>query len=173
LCAISIALKLGIGDDAIVSGLEKVKPLFGRGEVLRGAVTVIQDCYNANTDSMRHSIDFVGTLPWTGRKILVLGSMKELGSSTESEHRLVGRCAADSSARAVFFYGDESAAAFREAEEVQGRSAGGKLIQWTDDFDTLERLVQTYIKPGDLLLLKASRGVELERLTNSIIEMDL
>jgi len=173
LCAISMALKLGSETDAIVSGLEKVKPLFGRGEVLKGPVTVIRDCYNANTDSVTEVIDFVGTLPWTGRKILVLGSMKELGSKTESEHRLIGRRAADSSVHAVFFYGDESAAAFHDAEAVVGESGGGKFLRWTNDFDELKKLVYSYVRQGDLLVLKGSRGVELERLTDGITELHL
>lgn len=173
LCAISIALKLGVEEDAIVRGLEKVKPLFGRGEVLRGDITVIQDCYNANTDSVRNMIDFVEALFWTGRKILVLGSMKELGTQTESEHRLIGRRAADSNVNAVFFYGDESAAAFREALVAQSASEDGKLIQWTEDFEELQKMVQSFIKTGDLVLLKGSRGVELERLTTGITGMGL
>ncbi len=173
LCAISIALKLGVGENAIIRGLEKVKPLFGRGEVLKGAVTVIQDCYNANTDSVVNMIDFVETLFWTGRKILVLGSMKELGSQTESEHRLIGRRAAGSQVNAVFFYGDESAAAFREALVAQSASEDGKLIQWTEDFEELQNMVQSFVRTGDLVLLKGSRGVELERLTMGITEMGL
>lgn len=197
LCAISVALKLGISDDAIVRGLEKVEPLFGRGEVLRGAVTVVRDCYNANTDSSLRIIDFIGTLPWTGRKILVLGSMKELGSESESEHRAIGRYAAASSVNALFFYGDEAAAAFHEAvlarkgapqekasgasmgsqagnqagnqAGARGRPEGEKLIRWTSDFDELNEKLQSYIQPGDLVLLKGSRSVQLERLTEGIV----
>jgi UDP-N-acetylmuramoyl-tripeptide--D-alanyl-D-alanine ligase len=173
LCAISVALKLGVEESAIIDGLQKVKPLFGRGEVLHGAVTVVQDCYNANTDSVRELIDFVETLLWTGRKILVLGSMKELGSRTESEHRLIGRRAADSKVNAVFFYGEESAAAFREALIAQSVSEDGKLIQWTEDFEELQTMVKSFVRTGDLVLLKGSRGVELERLTMGITGMGL
>jgi len=172
LCAISMAMKLGVSDDAIVRGLEKVTPLFGRGEVLKGKVTVIRDCYNANTDTVVSVMDFVGSLPWTGRKILVLGSMKELGFATEAEHRLIGRHAADSSVDAVFFFGDESAAAFHEAARGQKESDRAKHIEWTADFDRLEEQVHSYIRPGDLLLLKASRSVELWRLTDGLLGMD-
>ncbi len=169
LCAVSMAVKLGVPDEAVVRGLEKTRPLFGRGEVLTGAVTVIQDCYNANTDSMVEAMDFVGSLPWTGRKILVLGSMKELGPETETEHRFIGRHAADSSVDAVFFYGDESAAAFDDAVAVRDEAGDTKHIEWTADFHELEVKVKGYVKPGDLLLLKASRGVELERLTTGLL----
>ena len=171
LCAVSMALKLGVPDDAVAQGLEKVRPLFGRGEVFTGPVTVIQDCYNANTDSMVRVMDFVGSLPWTGRKILVLGSMKELGSETEAEHRIIGRHAADSSVDAVFFFGDESAVAFNEAVAVQCGSGGEKHLQWSGDYFELEKQVYSYVRSGDLLLLKASRGVELERLTHGLLDL--
>lgn len=170
LCAVSVALKLGVPDEAVVQGLEKVKPLFGRGEVITGPVTVIQDCYNANTESVTKVVDFVGSLSWTGRKILVLGSMLELGSETEAEHRLVGRYAADSSVDAVFFYGDESAAAFHEAVASQRQSGGRKFLEWTADYDELKKKVCAYVRPGDLVLLKGSRGIELERLTNELLD---
>jgi UDP-N-acetylmuramoyl-tripeptide--D-alanyl-D-alanine ligase len=122
---------------------------------------------------VRELIDFVETLLWTGRKILVLGSMKELGSRTESEHRLIGRRAADSKVNAVFFYGEESAAAFREALIAQSVSEDGKLIQWTEDFEELQTMVKSFVRTGDLVLVKGCRGVELERLTMGITGMGL
>ncbi|MBT3275971.1 MAG: UDP-N-acetylmuramoyl-tripeptide--D-alanyl-D-alanine ligase, partial [Spirochaetales bacterium] len=161
LCAVSIAQMIGVPDDLIASGLEKVKPLFGRGQVLEGPITVIQDCYNANTESMRNALEFVGTLAWTGRKILVLGSMKELGAQSNREHSIVGRWAADSNAERIFFFGEESAAAYRAALEKPGIDR----VCWTADFSELERQVMSFVREGDLVLLKGSRGVELERLT--------
>ena len=177
LCAVSMALALGATDDEIVRGLADVRPLFGRGEVLTGPVTVIQDCYNANTESMVEAIDFLGSLHWTGRKILVLGSMKELGTESEAEHRQIGRHAAGSDVDAVFFYGEESAAAYHGAKSADAdtprgkprKKPDGKRIEWTADFDDLDKRVHDFMIPGDLLLLKGSRGVGLERLTPGLI----
>ena len=169
LCAVSIAVKLGASDAAVIEGLEKVEPLFGRGEVLVGEVTLIQDCYNANTDSMKKAIDFIGSLPWTGRKILILGSMKELGAESDNEHRAIGRYAADSDVDIVLFYGDESVAAY---DAAIGVIQGGKTkrIEWTNDFDELDRAAGMYVNGGDIVLLKGSRGVELERLSKRLLD---
>jgi UDP-N-acetylmuramoyl-tripeptide--D-alanyl-D-alanine ligase len=172
LCAVSMALSLGVPDDEIALGLTKVRPLFGRGEVLTGTVTVIRDCYNANTESMIEAMDFVGSLRWTGRKILILGSMKELGTETEGEHRHIGRYAAGSDVDAVFFYGEESAASYHDALIVKSERGDGKRIEWAAEFSDLEDQVHGYVQPGDLLLLKGSRGVELERLTTGLIGGD-
>ena len=169
LCAVSIALSLGVPDDEIELGLTKVRPLFGRGEVLTGKVTVIRDCYNANTESMIEAMDFVGSLRWTGRKILVLGSMKELGTETEAEHRHIGGYAAGSDVDAVFFYGEESAAAYHAASVINSGKGGRMRVEWAALFGDLEEQVHGYVKPGDLLLLKGSRGAELERLTSGLI----
>ncbi len=169
LCAVSVALSFGVPDDEIVRGLMKVRPLFGRGEVLTGRVTVIRDCYNANTDSMVEAMDFVGSLHWTGRKILILGSMKELGTETETAHRHIGGYAAGSDVDAVFFYGEETAASYQNAMAAESENHGGKRIGWAADFGDLEEQVYGYVKPGDLLLLKGSRVVELERLTSGLV----
>jgi UDP-N-acetylmuramoyl-tripeptide--D-alanyl-D-alanine ligase len=160
LCAITVARRLGVKDDIIAAGLEDLRPLFGRGEVLKGPVTVIQDCYNANGESMVKAIDFVSSIPWTGRKILILGSMKELGADSDREHHNIGRYAADSNADAVIFFGEESAAAYAAATE---RSEENRFW-WTADFNKLEERVKDQVKEGDLVLLKGSRSVALERL---------
>ncbi len=170
LCAISLALDLGVPDEAIVAGLESVKPLFGRGMVLAGDVTVIQDCYNANTDSMFKAIEFVDSLSWTGRKILILGSMKELGTDTHNEHRLVGFRAADSSADMVFFFGEESAAAY-DAAQTGGGGAGKIDFYLITSFDELEETVARIARKGDLVLLKGSRSIGLERLTDTLLNL--
>ena len=167
LCAISVAQKLGVPDEAIAQGLEDVEPLFGRGQVLKGDITLIQDCYNANAESMIKAIEFVGSLSWTGRKILVLGSMKELGAESESEHRRVGGHAADSDADAIFFFGEESAAAYLVAKE-KSRTRRDRCW-WTSDFEELERAVNSLVRTGDLVLLKGSRGLELERLGGALV----
>ncbi|MAG13933.1 MAG: UDP-N-acetylmuramoyl-tripeptide--D-alanyl-D-alanine ligase [Spirochaetales bacterium] len=167
LCAISLALEIGVSDDAIIDGLQKVRPLFGRGMVLEGGITVIQDCYNANSDSMFQAIEFVDSLSLTGRKILILGSMKELGADTYIEHRHVGFRAADSTADIVFFFGEESAAAYDAAQENRGGAQEPEFYLLLD-FCELKKVVSDTVRNGDLVLLKGSRSVELERLMDTL-----
>jgi UDP-N-acetylmuramoyl-tripeptide--D-alanyl-D-alanine ligase len=160
LAAISISAELGLSSSRIGEGLQGVRPLSGRSQILRGAVTVIQDCYNANPDSVEEVVRFLGGLRWAGRKIGVFGSMKELGSQSAAAHRALGRVAAGSDLQALFLFGPETAAA---AEAARASGYTGSLF-WTEDFQRLREGIRALLRPGDLVLLKGSRAVELERL---------
>jgi UDP-N-acetylmuramoyl-tripeptide--D-alanyl-D-alanine ligase len=166
LAAISVALHLGAPPAAVRDGLQSVRPMFGRGEILRGPVTVVQDCYNANPESVFGILDTVDAIPWEGRKVVVIGAMKELGSAADESHRAVGDRAARSQASALFFYGAEAHAAFQAA---QAEGYDGHLV-WTDDYADLAARVQAYLVQGDLLLVKGSRSLELERLGGAVTE---
>jgi UDP-N-acetylmuramoyl-tripeptide--D-alanyl-D-alanine ligase len=157
--AIAIARELGIGNRAIREGLESVRPLFGRSEILEGDITVIQDCYNANPESTAAAISFCDSLEYPGRKVYVLGSMLELGNDSEAAHRELGsilsRCAADM----LFLYGKEMEGAAAELEKAE---AG---YFHTNNIAELASSLEDYVEPGDLVLLKGSRGCALERLS--------
>ncbi len=158
LCAISIAQHLGVSLADVQEGMEAVRPVSGRGEVLRGRITVLQDSYNANPESFAKAVDFLGDLPWEGRKIIVAGSMKELGHESAEAHARVGALLAGSTADALFLFGDEMEAAYLQC-------ANGKpTVFWTTDFDALRKAVREFVKEGDVVLLKGSRSMELERL---------
>jgi len=158
LCAVSIADHFGVPLDLVVEGLESVRAISGRGEIVRGPVTIVQDSYNANPEAFERAIDFFDEVAWKGRKIIVAGSMKELGAESLSAHARVGRMLAASSADAVFLFGEEMSAA-REAF-----AARSKPLFFFSDFDELKNEVLSFVHEGDLLMLKASRGMELERL---------
>lgn len=162
--AVSLCRGLDISEDAVRSGLEGVKPLFGRGQIFRGNVTVLQDCYNANPDSMSSAVDFLRTLSWKGRKAAVLGSMKELGDESLQAHRDIGVQLRDSGFAAIFLFGDETEETFRALGE--GHFAG--LARHFTDFDRLGDALQSFIAAGDLVLVKGSRSMALERVTEII-----
>ena len=89
--AISIAQTLGATVEDVIQGLEQFSSVPGRSRIIDGAVTVIEDYYNSSVDSTETILDYMGTLPWNGRKMAVLGSMKELGASSDEAHRQVAR----------------------------------------------------------------------------------
>jgi UDP-N-acetylmuramoyl-tripeptide--D-alanyl-D-alanine ligase len=155
LAAISVARELAIAPEAVREGLESVVPLFGRSQILRGAVTVLVDCYNANPDSMASAIGFVERLPWNGRKLAVLGAMRELGAEAEQAHGALIRLAAGSGFDAVFLLGDEMEEAAREHTSDR--------VRWFADAESLGDALARGVRDGDLVLVKGSRGVELER----------
>ncbi len=165
--AMSVAMEIGIDRNVIKDGIESVSPLFGRSQIERGRITVIKDCYNANPDSLAHVLSFFGSLEWKGRKIAVLGSMLELGKESESAHAEAVRRAMLLDTDAVFFFGAEYEKAFYNAT-VTKPASGGQFLKWTNEMDTLLVSVREFVKEGDIVLLKASRGMALERVAEAL-----
>jgi len=165
LAATALALELGISAGSIRSGIESVKPLFGRGEILYGRTTVIRDCYNSNPESVEEALDFCDSLEWPGRRIYVMGSMLELGDASEKAHADLGRRLASCKAGMVFLFGEE----IQAAAETMKKEAAGLLSLYTKDRDELSRALDSSVKSGDLVLLKGSRGCELETLTAMLL----
>ena len=162
LAAAAIAKAIPVGHEAIRGGLGSVKPLFCRSEILRGPLTVIRDCYNANPESARAAIELCDGLDWPGRRLYVMGSMLELGEAAPAAHREMGRLLAGSRADWVFLFGKETA----EARDRLNSAPPGERIPcfYTGSMDALARALGDAIRPGDLVLLKGSRGCALERL---------
>jgi UDP-N-acetylmuramoyl-tripeptide--D-alanyl-D-alanine ligase len=159
--AITLAVELGAARESVRGALEAAAPLEGRSQILRGpGPTVIQDCYNANPESMRRLLEFVKPLSWQGRKIAVLGSMLELGEATHEEHRRIGAEAARAGFDCLLLFGDEMAGAYEELR----RSGFSGYAEWTADFASLRQQLRNLARPEDLVVLKGSRGMELERL---------
>jgi UDP-N-acetylmuramoyl-tripeptide--D-alanyl-D-alanine ligase len=167
LAAISVASELGASASAVQEALEAAGPLPGRSQLLRGEPTVIQDCYNANPDSMRELLEFVRPLAWEGRKIAVLGSMLELGERSGEEHRSLGAAVARAGFDVVLLFGQEMQEAYRELRRL-GYSGPA---EWTADFAALRGRLLALVEPSDLVVIKGSRGVELERLVPELIEV--
>ena len=162
--ALSVANVLGLDPEKAARGLSGVQALFGRSEIREGAITIVQDCYNANPDSVASAIEFFAELPPEGRKILVLGSMRELGDATERAHRGVGTLAGRAAPAAIFLFGDE----MRAAEEALSEDGFGGSVLCTSDFDELSAAVRGFVRAGDFVLIKGSRAMALERLVSDL-----
>lgn len=163
LAAAALAQEAGAGAEAIQRGLASVKPLFGRGEIFKGPVTLIRDCYNANPESTIAAIEFCDELEWSGRRIYIIGSMLELGSESELEHQRVARVLAHSKADIIYLFGAETACMKDLISET-----GTHQVWHTTDMDMLKSTLAESLVQGDLVLLKGSRGVALERLTDIV-----
>ena len=164
LAAVTTAVEVGVSPEYIARGIDKIEPVFGRGEIFKGDITLLRDCYNANPDSMAESLKLLGY--WDNRSIAVLGDMLELGSESENQHRQIGELAAGSSAQAIFLFGKEMERAF---ESVKSLEYGGYLF-WTTSFDDLKEALVDFKQSDDLILLKGSRGLALERLTEFLVD---
>lgn len=159
LAAVQVARTMGARPEQIKVGLEKYEALPGRSQIIEGALTIVEDSYNANAESV---IAILSTLQdaAAGRLVVVLGAMKELGDKAEASHRKVGSAIANMNASAVFLFGEEMEYAYQEAVQQGFQS----VLRHTNDFEELSRLVSEYVQPKDTVLLKGSRSMELERL---------
>jgi UDP-N-acetylmuramoyl-tripeptide--D-alanyl-D-alanine ligase len=164
LAAIRTACLYGAKAEDVRQGIESIRPLSGRTEIIKGVFTIINDCYNANMESSMAALAFCDELPTQGRKIYVLGSMKELGDETIKAHERLGRAAARSAATLIYFYGQET----RHSYEMAMKAGANAAMFHFDDFEPLSAAVRTIVKPGDLVLLKASHSMALERLAEQM-----
>lgn len=160
LAAITVASTMGVDPLAIKRGIESIRPVPGRSQVIRGRLTILNDAYNANPESMSAIIQFLGQLPRQGRIFLVLGSMLELGPATTQAHTELGKLIAAVKPDAVYLFGEATA-------PVAATLKSGKHdfpVLWTTEYKELEEAVVKKARAGDTVLLKGSRGVALERL---------
>jgi len=153
--AIAIALEIPVSAGAVRQGIEAVKPLFGRGEIIQGKATVIKDCYNSNPESLSGALEFCESLDWPGRRAYVIGEMLELGEDSKKAHEGIGSLLAESKADMAFLYGKETAACLKALKP-------GRFFH-TCDINEMKAAVNGYVRDGDLVLLKGSRGCALER----------
>jgi UDP-N-acetylmuramoyl-tripeptide--D-alanyl-D-alanine ligase len=164
LAAAAAAAEVPAGPAAVREGLESVRALSGRSEICPGPVTVIKDCYNANPEAVLAALEFADSVSWRGRKIYVIGSMLELGDCSEAAHAALGKTLAASGAAMVFLFGSETlpALAFRP-----GGDAGQEWF-YAETMEELAAGLGAVLVPGDLVLLKGSRALALERLMDLI-----
>lgn len=164
--AIALCQELGVSDSEIAQGINDLEPMFGRSQVIEDKYTIVQDCYNANPDSMEKSIEFVSSVTSGEKKIFVLGDMLELGSDSEKEHEKTGIMAAESSADKVFFVGTEMENAYKAACK---KSSGDRFVYCSEKTDdalmTISLEIKKEFSEHSIVLIKASRGMGLERLT--------
>lgn len=121
-----------------------------------GMVTVVNDAYNANPDSMQSAFDTVAVME--GRKIAVLGKMHELGLAEAEAHREVGRAASSAGFAAILVVGDDPGIAV----------GSGDLAHPVRDVDAAVATLGEMLEPGDVVLVKASRAEGLERVAGRI-----
>jgi len=157
LLALSMAHLLGAELDAAVPPASSVGPPALRGEVLEmGGLHLILDCYNANPQSVRAALDLLVDLPRAGEKVAFLGSMLELGDRAPELHREVLGLACGLPLCAVVAVGDFNVGT--------GGAEGGPLLLSADSPEEGYELLRPYLTGSETVLLKASRGVALERL---------
>ena len=160
LAGIAVAHVTGIGPERLREAVRTLKPGKMRGErSVRDGITIIDDCYNANPEAMRSMLELLRDTPAT-RRIAVLGEMLELGREAGTLHRNTGRFAAEQGIHAVI--GIRGAGRWMVDEAIAAGMSGGAASFFETPEEAGEYL-KSYLKPGDAVLFKGSRGVHVER----------
>ncbi|HXA83968.1 MAG TPA: UDP-N-acetylmuramoyl-tripeptide--D-alanyl-D-alanine ligase [Candidatus Dormibacteraeota bacterium] len=167
LAAAAAAIERGISPSQAATALSSIAPPDKRGQVLhlRGA-TIINDCYNSNPRALEAMIDTLASMK-AERRILVVGEMLELGPTAEALHRECGNHAAEKKIDVVIGVRGMARAV---AEAACG---SGTQAQFVETPEQAGEWLARNLRPGDAVLLKASRGVKLERALDMLQESSI
>jgi UDP-N-acetylmuramoyl-tripeptide--D-alanyl-D-alanine ligase len=167
LAAVAVGRKLMVPEDVIIEGLAGAEGPDMRLQYKRaGEVTVLNDAYNANPSSMRAAIETLAGLKPEGRRIAVLGDMRELGQATERYHREIGEYAATSGGLDLLVCIGQKSDLIAEAAVAAGLDA--TAVHRYPDAPAAALGLPRLLQAGDLVLLKASRAMRLETLGEAI-----
>src|SRR5579862_4975027 len=157
LAAVAVALERGMAPSEAVAALASLSPGEKRGQVVKlGNITVINDCYNSNPKALEAMVDALAAAP-AERRIGVIGAMLELGPSGEQLHRQAGEYISKRRIDVLLGVRGEAQAMVDAAREA------GMRAEFVPTAEEAGEWLAREARDGDLVLLKASRGVKLER----------
>jgi UDP-N-acetylmuramoyl-tripeptide--D-alanyl-D-alanine ligase len=163
--AAAVGNHFGLGPEQIAEGLGSLIPAKGwkRMELLEGGgIVVLNDTYNANPDSVRFALDTLAGLECIGRKIAVLGDMLELGDTSTFEHENIGRYIRQVPVDACCTFG--------RMAEIICTQGGDRCLGHFERMDDLNGFLAGYVRPGDAVLFKGSRGMRLELAAETLMK---
>ena len=162
LAGLAVALEAGVDLDAAVAALESLRAGDKRGQVMEiGGATLLNDSYNSNPEALRSMIRTLAARP-ASRRILVAGEMLELGEQGPALHAACGRAAAEAGLDLV-------AGVRGNAEHLAAAACtGGVAALFLPDAEAAGRWLNQTLQPGDVVLVKGSRGVHLERAIEAV-----
>lgn len=160
--ALGVAHSCGVSDEVAGAGIEAMHvPRMRVAWEQIGKATLVNDAYNANPGSARAAIDIVRGLDSDRQRVIVLGTMRELGAESRRCHDEIAAYALDSGADIVAGVGEF-------AESLSRLAAGDSRIATSPDVGGLWEVLEPRLKPDAVILLKASRGVRLEQIVPQI-----
>jgi UDP-N-acetylmuramoyl-tripeptide--D-alanyl-D-alanine ligase len=157
LAAVAVGLERGLSPSEAVAALATLAPADKRGQVVNlGNITIINDCYNCNPKALEAMVDALAAMP-AKRRIVVVGEMLELGPASEELHRQAGRHIATKKINVLLGVRGQAQQVVEAANEAGMRAEFVATPEEAGDWLARET------RDGDVVLLKASRGVKLER----------
>ena len=161
LAAAAVGLSFGVPPGEIGRALGRFSSVGKRMEVLHsGGLTILNDTYNANPDSVLTALRTLEGMKTSGRKIVVLADMLELGESSRTEHERIGKAVGRMGIDALFTFG-KGAAAIHESAAIRTRRHFGTKGE-------LSRALLALAAEPDIILIKGSRGMKMEEVTMAL-----
>jgi UDP-N-acetylmuramoyl-tripeptide--D-alanyl-D-alanine ligase len=163
MAGLAVALEAGVDLDAAVAAIASLNAGDKRGQVIEIAgATILNDSYNSNPEALRSMIRTLAARPAEGRRILVAGEMLEMGEHGPALHAECGRAAAEAGLDLV-------AGVQGNAEHLASAAcACGVASLFLPDAEAAGRWLAQNLSPGDVILVKGSRGVHLERVVDAV-----
>ncbi len=178
LAAAAVGMAYGLTATEIANGIRHVKGMSGRSNLVEtDDYLVLDDCYNANAESMKAALSLMEEC--NGRKVAILGDIFELGEQSEALHKSVGAYAVDSRMDVIVCVGENSKFMYDEAIKQTSSLAPEDawyepLILYYKSRDELKNAIvseESFLKKGDTILLKASHGMGFDELLNVIVNL--
>jgi UDP-N-acetylmuramoyl-tripeptide--D-alanyl-D-alanine ligase len=169
LAAAAVATELGVSLTHIAAIINRLQPATHRGAVLRlpKGVTVIDDSYNSSPAALKQALEVVAREPRAERKVAVLGEMLELGTHALRLHQECGRSAAAAGLDQLVVVGGDPARALADAAVESGLSEDA--VVRTSSSGAAADLIAPWLRPGDLVLVKGSRGIQTDLVVERIV----
>ena len=168
LAATAVALDAGVSLDDIATAAAALRPADRRGVVrtLRDGMRLVDDSYNSSPSALRRSLEMLAHETRATRRVAVLGEMLELGEHATALHRESGRRAAEAGVSLLFVIGGAPARELAEAAVAAGLP--GSAVSWFEGSEQAARTVISALRPGDVVLVKGSRGIRTDVVADRI-----
>ena len=161
LAATAVAIRFDVPLADIVERAARLKPVARRGQVIRaGGVTIVDDSYNSNPRALSRALAMLAGETRFARRVAVVGEMLELGTTSAELHRIAGEEIARADVGELVAVGGANARALAEGARHAGMPAS--RVHYVENSTAAADLAATLIQPGDLVLVKGSRGVRTE-----------
>jgi len=167
LCAIAVGKVFNVNMASVLEGIANFELTKRRMQIEKKSdnITIINDCYNANYDSMKAAIQYLGSMQ-SGEKVAVLGDMLELGMFSEELHRKVGEEVVKNNIDVLITVGKEAKYIADESRKL-GMST---IYEFSNNEDAKEKIREIMIKGKINILLKASNGMKFQEIFESIMK---
>jgi len=169
LAATTVALDLDVPLAAVAAGVARLQPQPRRGALrrLRDGITVVDDSYNSSPAALHRTLEVIAHETGVTRRVAVLGEMLELGDHAIALHEASGRAAAESGLARLFTVGGAAARVLAEAAVAAGLPAGA--VEYFETSAAAADAVLPAVRPGDLVLVKGSRGTRCDVVVDRLV----